>query len=76
MPSGIKNWTYKKVVQFLKDNGFQLNYTKGSHFYFVGYVNKIYRQVCVPFHGKSTIKPRTMNGIIKQSGIDKKDWYN
>jgi len=75
MSRGVKNWTHKKTIQFLKENGFQLNHTRGSHFYFTGYINKAFRQVCVPFHGKGAIKPRTMNGIIKQSGIAKEIWF-
>ena len=74
MPRGINNWTYNDVVRFLKENGFRLNHTRGSHFYYVGHTNKIYRQVCVPYHGKLSIKPRTMKGIISQSGISKDEW--
>ena len=76
MPRGILNWSFGDVVDFLRERGFVLNYTNASHYYYVGHVNKVYRQVCVPFHGNRAIKPRTMNGIILQSGIDKKEWIN
>jgi predicted RNA binding protein YcfA (HicA-like mRNA interferase family) len=29
----------------------------------------------VPFHGNKSIKPRTLKGIILQSGIDQKEWF-
>ena len=74
MPNGIKNWRYQNVVDLLKDNNFRLNHVRGSHYYFVGHVGGRQRQVCVPFHGSQSIKPRTMKGIILQSGLDKKVW--
>lgn len=30
--------------------------------------------VTVPYHGSKSIKPKTMTGIILQSGMDKKEW--
>lgn len=74
MTRGLLNWTFNDVVDFLKARKFILNHTNGSHFYYVGHTNGKYRQVCVPFHGSKTIKPRTMRGIILQSGIEKKEW--
>lgn len=76
MPRGLFNWTFNDVVDFLKEKNFTLNYTNASHYYYVGYVNKTHRQVCVPFHGNKSIKPRTLRGIILQSGIDKKEWID
>ena len=74
MPRGLLNWTFDEVVQFLKDNNFSLNYVNSSHYYYIGFVDKKMRQVCVPFHGSKSLKPRTMKGIILQSGISKVDW--
>ncbi len=74
MPNGIFNWTFSDVVEFLKEHGFQLNHVNASHYYYIGHAEKIMRQVCVPFHSTKSIKPRTMNGIILQSGIPKKEW--
>jgi predicted RNA binding protein YcfA (HicA-like mRNA interferase family) len=74
MPNGMFNWTFDDVVRFLKDNGFTHNHTEGSHFYYVGnHAGQIW-QVSVPFHGSRALKPRTMNSIIKQSGLAKKTW--
>ena len=74
MPKSLVNWTYTKVVDFLKENNFSLNHTNGSHFYYRGFVENRMRQVCVPFHGSKSIKPRTIKGIILQSGISKSEW--
>jgi len=74
MPRGLFNWTFKDVANFLEERNFVLNYTNSSHYYYVGHVKGVYRQVCVPFHGSKTIKPRTMRGIILQSGISRDEW--
>jgi predicted RNA binding protein YcfA (HicA-like mRNA interferase family) len=74
MPNNVKNWTYKNVVTFLKENKFVLHHTRGSHFYFIGSYKNILRQVCVPYHGNVAIKPRTLKGIISQSGIPLENW--
>jgi predicted RNA binding protein YcfA (HicA-like mRNA interferase family) len=74
MPRGIMNWIYKDVAEFLKENNFILNHIRGSHHYYVGSTKGVARQVCVPYHGNISIKPRTLKSIISQSGIDKEDW--
>lgn len=74
MPKRLFNWTFKDVENFLKERGFRLNYTNASHFYYVGNYKGILRNVCVPFHGSQSIKPRTLKGIILQSGIDQEEW--
>ena len=74
MPNGINNWTYSDVKKFLNKRNFTLVRKKGSHHHYRGYDGQI-RLVTVPFHGKNeAIRPRTMNSIIAQSGIDKKEW--
>lgn len=70
----VFNWSFDDVDRFLRDNNFIQHYVKGSHFYYRGYVNKELKIVCVPFHGSRSIKPRTIKGIIKQSGISKEKW--
>ena len=74
MTKRLFNWTFDNAVDFLKEHDFRLNYTNASHYYYVGYYEKILRQVCVPFHGKKSLKPRTLKGIILQSGIPQKEW--
>jgi predicted RNA binding protein YcfA (HicA-like mRNA interferase family) len=74
MPNGIFNWTFNDVERFLKDRGFTLNYTNASHYYYIGTQGGMLRNVCVPYHGSKVIKPRTIKGIILQSGISQKEW--
>lgn len=76
MPRGLNNWTAEDVVRFLKERKFNLNYAKGSHYFYIGRYGGTFRQVCVPFHGSRIIKPRTLKGIIRQSGIPKDEWLN
>ena len=75
MPRGSFNWTFDDVVGVLKQHGFKLNYTNASHYYYVAHVDDQLRNVCVPFHGKKAIKPRTLKGIILQSGIPRNKWF-
>ncbi|MCD8507993.1 MAG: type II toxin-antitoxin system HicA family toxin [Candidatus Pacebacteria bacterium] len=75
MVKKLHNWTFKDVEVFLKTKGFILNYTNGSHYYYIAQVDGRVRNACVPFHGnKGIIKTRTLKGIISQSGIDQKEW--
>lgn len=76
MPRGLYNWTAEEIIRFLKKYGFYHTHTRGSHFYYSGKYDKKDRQICIPFHGKKIIKPRTLKGIISQSGIPKKEWRN
>lgn len=74
MSNGVFGWTFDDVVRFLKDHSFHLNYSRGSHFYYVGNYGGQFRQVSIPFHGSKTLKPRTLKSIIRQSGIPQKEW--
>jgi predicted RNA binding protein YcfA (HicA-like mRNA interferase family) len=74
MSRNVFNWTFNDVVRFLKDYNFSLNHVEGGHYFYTGcYKGKLY-QVCVPFHGNKSIDPRTLKGIINQSGIEKEKW--
>ncbi len=74
MPNGVFNWTFDDVVRVLKENGFQLNHIRGSHFYYTGIHEGVLRQVCVQKHGKISLKPRTLKSIVTQSGLSTKIW--
>jgi len=74
MPKGVFNWTFSDVTAVLKENGFFLNHIKGSHYFYAGYKNGKARQVCVAKHGRVAFKPRTLKGMIEQSGLDKEKW--
>ena len=49
MPKGLFNWTFDKVVDFLKEHNFSLNYVNSSHYYYRGFVDGKMRQVCIPY---------------------------
>lgn len=74
MSRGLFNWTFSDVVNFLKEHNFRLNYTNSSHYFYIGTYDGTLRNVCIPYHGAKTIKPRTLGGIILQSGIPKEKW--
>lgn len=74
MVRGLFNWTHRDIVRVLKEHGFVLNYSSGSHQFYIGNISGEDRQVCVPFHGKNIIKPRTVKSIMLQSGIPESDW--
>ncbi|MHB8661015.1 MAG: type II toxin-antitoxin system HicA family toxin [Minisyncoccota bacterium] len=75
MPRGFNNWSPADIIKFLRRHNFSHSHTRGSHFFYVGRVGNRDRQVCVPIHGKNTsIHPKTMKGIISQSGILESEW--
>jgi len=75
MAKNIFNWTFTDIEKFLKQNGFTYSHVRGSHYFYTGHYGHQPRIVQVPFHGSKTLKPRTMKGIIKQSGIPKEKWF-
>jgi len=74
MPKNLFNWTFRDVEKILKENSFTLNYTSASHYFYTSHYEGILRNVCVPYHGTRSIKPRTLKGIILQSGLPKEKW--
>jgi predicted RNA binding protein YcfA (HicA-like mRNA interferase family) len=74
MVKGFLNWTAEDVIRVLKDYKFVHTHTKGSHMFYTGHFNGQLRQACVPFHGSRILKPKTLQSIIRQSGISKNDW--
>lgn len=68
------NWSFKEVTEVLKQHGFVRNHIDSSHHYFVRFVNGQLYQVQVPYHGSKVFKPRTLKGMVAQSGLSKKDW--
>jgi len=74
MVKGFLNWTAENVIRFLREYRFIHSHTKGSHMFYVGHFGGLLRQVCIPFHGSRILKPRTLKGIIRQSGIPKGEW--
>lgn len=76
MPHGLNNWTFSDVIEFLQTHGFRHTHTRGSHFYYTGSYGGKFRQTHVQYHGRKSIHPRTINSIIRQSGILKKEWLD
>jgi predicted RNA binding protein YcfA (HicA-like mRNA interferase family) len=74
MPRGVFNWTADDVIRFLRDNGFAFSHSQGSHWFYIGSYGGRRREVTVLFHGAKAIKPRTLKGMIRQSGIPKEEW--
>jgi predicted RNA binding protein YcfA (HicA-like mRNA interferase family) len=74
MPSSVRNWTASEVIKFLKNHGFILHRSNGSHFQYKKVTPQETRLVTVAYHGKEAIPIGTINSIIRQSGIDKKNW--
>ena len=66
----LKSFSAKEIIKILKQNGFQLDHSTGSHFIF--YHRESKTRVVVPYHNKSLPKG-TMYSILKQAEIDKDD---
>ncbi len=69
MTRGKSNWTFKDVERFLKDHGFSLHHTRGSHFYYRGFIGGHLRMTHIKYHGSDSIHPKTLSSVIAQSGI-------
>ncbi len=73
MPKGIRNWSYKDVKKFLEQNDFSFaRQGKGSHETWVKRGEP--KDFVVTLSKKKIIPTGTMENIIRQSGIPKKDW--
>lgn len=71
MPKGLSNWKYKDVTKFLKDHGFSFYKQKeGSHEAWIDQNG----QVVEVNYTKGSYPERTLETMIRQSGIPKKDW--
>jgi len=75
MARRLRNWTFKDVVDFLKDHDFYLSeYGSGSHYvHFVSRDKKFTVEVNRIHRGKS-YPIRTLETMIQNSGISKKEW--
>ena len=76
MTNRLYNWTYRDVTDFLKENGFDFfESLKDSHEAWVklGDNGEPDRIVEVYFSHRS-YPPKTLKTMIRQSGIDQKEW--
>lgn len=73
MPRGLNNWTYRDVVAFLKEKGFNF-YTEreGSHEAWINHSTECV--VEINFHARKSFPPRTLETMIRQSGVSKREW--
>jgi len=65
--------TPKKLLKFLEDKGFYVSRQSGSHVIFHTNMDKN-KRVTIPFHSKD-LKQGTLNSILKQAGVEKKDLF-
>lgn len=76
MPNGLKNWAKKDVISFLKEKGFEFYKEKdGSH---EAWINEDTQKIVEVnyIHGGKTYPQRTLETMIRQSGLDKREWRN
>lgn len=64
----------KKLLQILKKRGFFIRHQIGSHL-ILKHEKDTAKRVTLPMHNKD-LKPGTLNSILKQSGVEKKELYN
>lgn len=68
--SRLPSLSPKKIIKILKQRGFQIDHTTGSHFIFYNPATK--RRALVAYHAKEL--PRgTLIAILKQAGISTED---
>ena len=73
MPNGLFNWSYKDVTLFLKKNGFEFKGERaGSHEAWINLSSQTI--VDINFHASKVFRPRTLETMIRQSKIEKKEW--
>lgn len=63
-------YTSKQLIKKLKDFGFHLDHTSGSHYIF--YNADSGKRAVVPFHFK-TLPKGTFLSILREAGLTKKD---
>jgi len=62
----LPSQTPKQIIALLKQKGFVLDHTTGSHYIF--YYQDAKRRVTVPFHRKD-LPIGTLRSILKQAGV-------
>jgi len=68
----IPSLTSKRVIKILEKDGFVLDHSSGSHLIYYHPVKR--KRVTVPFHRRD-IPKGTLLSILKQAGIDIKEWF-
>ncbi|OGZ31915.1 MAG: hypothetical protein A3I88_03110 [Candidatus Portnoybacteria bacterium RIFCSPLOWO2_12_FULL_39_9] len=65
-----KTWTSREIIKVLKNKGFEIDHTTGSHYVFLH--SATHRRVVAPYHNKDLPKG-TLLSILKQAGISKQE---
>lgn len=74
MPKGLNNWTYKDVIDFLREKGFYFSKEKeGSHEVWISKDGTSTVEINF-MQGNESYPIRTLETMIRQSNIDKKEW--
>ena len=63
----------KRLLQFLKKNNFYIHHQVGSHIV-LKHKTDYNKRVTLPMHNKD-LKPGTLNSILKQAGVTKKELF-
>jgi predicted RNA binding protein YcfA (HicA-like mRNA interferase family) len=72
MPNGLRNWSYRDVLKFLKEKGFVFHKELGgSHEAWVCHETQAIVEVN---RTSSAYPPRTLETMIRQSKLSKKEW--
>ncbi len=69
----LPSLTPRKLIKILKNLGFELDHSTGSHFIF--YNSKTKKRAVVPYHVKDLPKGTVMS-ILKEAGIGRKEFEN
>jgi len=77
MPRRLRNWSYKDVTDFLRENGFSFyKELKGSHQAWIKRGIDGERDTVVELNFTHRPYPQgTLKMIIRQSGIEKGEWF-
>jgi len=74
MPRGLSGWTYRDVKDFLKDYKFSFSdYLFGSHEAWISENRNAVVEVN-RLDGGHTYPERTLETMIRQSGLNKNEW--
>jgi len=65
--SKIPRLTSRELMRLLKDAGFYIDHTTGSHYIF--YNNETKRRVVVPYHSK-VLPIGTIKSILNSAGVE------
>jgi predicted RNA binding protein YcfA (HicA-like mRNA interferase family) len=65
--------TAQQVIRVLERQGWQLDHTRGSHYYYRHPTKP--GMVSVPCHKATSLKPKTLRSILDGAGISRGDFF-